>query len=436
MGVKPPTLLLCMRIQCPQGTVTQSGQMQIPGPSRRCLCDWVSLTSRVENLKELNKVKDTAEKVLSDNINTRQTVPLKSAGNYLDGIKWEKFGASLRWSSETAADLIGANYVGRCVNTVNLQLRGGTGIGSLRLTHASSILEQLVAIGMDSCRRLDLSIDVFNHPELTVRSIAEHLKEGDWKMPRRNPANYIFHGPLIDGGKTRKGSTLYIGTKDSDVQVVIYDKGAQQETSEDWIRFEVRYKDEPAGEALYRLLQYQNSAMESPDPPAFLDKAVVGMVRSACDIRDVSRYKGLASLPKNWAQSSLTSYPDVMHPVFAETAPLQIGSFKAANTFASRTRHLMRSSSKHIWRLAVISMAKGENPGSVALTMGAPGAHEISDEDFSEMSQCCGHTIKQLEAAEVACHTELCKLHGIDAECIASDRSRMREEFARSLGGV
>ena len=81
-------------------------------------------------------------------------------------------------------------------------------------------------------------------------------------------------------------------------------------------------------------------------------------------------------------------------------------------------------------------MAKGEDPGSVALTMGAPGAFEISDEDFSEMSQCCGHTIKELEAAEISCHTALCRLHGIDAECIASDRSRMREEFARSLGGV
>lgn len=416
--------------------MTHSGQTQIQEPTRRCLCDWASLTSHVQGLQELNKVKEMAEKVLSDNINTSQTVPLTSAGNYLSGIKWEKFGASLRWSSETAADLIGANHKGRCVNTVNLQLRGSSGIGSLPITHASAILEQMFALGLDSCRRLDLSIDVINHDELTVRSIADHLESGDWKIPRRDPSAYMFHGPLIDSAKRRKGASLYIGTRESDVQVVIYDKGAQQETSYSWIRIEVRYKDEPAGEALYRLLQAQNAAMESPDPFVFLDKAVVGMVRSACDIRDVSRYKGRTSLPKNWASSSLTSYPSVMHPVFAETAPLQIGSFKAANTFASRTRHLMRSSSKHIWRLAVISMAKGENPGSVALTMGAPGALEISDEDFSEMSQCCGHTIKELEQAEIDCHTALCKLHDIDYECIASDRSRMREEFAKSLGGV
>jgi len=416
--------------------VTHSGPMPTAGPTRRCLCDWVSLTSRVPDLKTLNKVKETAEKVVSDNVKTSQTVPLKSAGNYLAGLKWEKFGATLRWSSETAADLIGADYAGRCVNTVNLQLKGGTGIGSLPLTHGADLLGQLQAIGMNSCRRLDLSIDVFNHDELTVRLISESLKSGDWKIPRRDPATYMFHGPLLDSEKRRKGATLYIGTKESDVQVVIYDKGGQQQTENSWIRFEVRYKDEPAQEALYRLDQAQNAAMDSADPEAFLDKAVVGMVRSACDIRDVSRYKGRTSLPKNWASSSLTSYPSLMHPVFSETAPLQIGSFKAANTFASRTRHLMRSSSKHIWRLAVISMAKGEDPGSVALTMGAPGALEISDEDFSEMSQCCGHTIKELEQAEIQCHSALCKLHNIDFECIASDRSRMREEFARSLGGV
>jgi hypothetical protein len=209
-----------------------------------------------------------------------------------------------------------------------------------------------------------------------------------------------------------------------------------QQSDESWIRIEVRYKDEPAQEALYRLDQAQNAAMDSANPEAFLDRAVVGMVRSACDIRDVSRYKGRTSLPKNWASPSLTSYPSLMHPVFEETAALQIGGFKAHNTFASRTRHLMRSSSKHVWRLAVISMARGEDPGSVALTVGAPGAHEISDEDFCEMAQCCGCSIAELEKAEVACHTALCKLHGIDADCIASDRTRMREEFARSLGGV
>ena len=96
----------------------------------------------------------------------------------------------------------------------------------------------------------------------------------------------------------------------------------------------------------------------------------------------------------------------------------------------------MRSSSKHVWRLAVISQAKGDDPGAVALTVGAPGAHSIQDEDFMEMSQVSGCSIADLEQAERDCVTALCKLHGLDVECVTTDRIRLREELAVSLGGV
>ena len=96
----------------------------------------------------------------------------------------------------------------------------------------------------------------------------------------------------------------------------------------------------------------------------------------------------------------------------------------------------MRTAAKHMWRLAVISFAKGDHPGSVSLTMGAPGAGGIKDEDFIEMSQVSGFTIKELEEAELKCITALHQLHGIDVECINSDRTLLREEMARSLGGV
>ena len=416
--------------------MTHVGPRRTTEPSRRCLCDWASLTSRVETQIELEKVRQQAEKTLSDNINTSITHPLKSAGNYLHGIRWEKFGAQLRWSDSTTADLIGADYAGRCVNTVNIGLRGGTGIGSLPLSVGCGVLSQLQAIGFNSCRRLDVCIDVFHHDALSPRLIADRLASGDWKIPRRDPATFVFHGPVLDSVDSRKGATLYIGTRESDVQVVIYDKGSQMETEGSWIRFEVRYKDEPAGEALYRLMDAHNTAMDSADPEAHLDKAVVGMVRAAADIRDISKYKGRTKLPRNWASPTLTKYPDLMHPVFAETAPLRIGGFKATNTFASRTRHLMRSSSKHVWRLAVIAKAKGDDPGAVALSIGAPGAHSIQDEDFMEMSQISGCSIAALEEAERDCVTALCKLHNWDVECVTTDRIRLREELAVRLGGV
>jgi len=361
---------------------------------------------------------------------------MKSAGNYLEGKKWEKFGAELKWSSETAADLIGADYDGRCVNSVNVVLKGSSGIGALPLSRAAELLSRLQAIGFTRICRMDLTIDVFNAPELRTRVIANALEEGDWRIPRRDPRTFTYQGPLQDDVNGRKGATLYIGARGADVQVVMYDKGLQLDQEAPWWRIENRLRNAPAEEAFYRLQQFADSAMESHNPDEYIQNAVVGLVRGGCDVRDVTKYKGRDKLPKNWASDALTSYPALMHPVFGETAPLQVGSFKAVNTFASRTRHMMRSSAKHMWRLAIISLAKGRDPGDVALTIGAPGCFQISDEDFMEMSQVSGHSIAELEQAELKCHTLLLKLHGIDKECVASNRTEIREQLAVTLGGV
>lgn len=361
---------------------------------------------------------------------------MRSAGNFLDGESWERFGAELKWSTETAARLIDANFEGRCVNHVNVTLKGGTGIGSLRLTDSGSLISELHGLGFSRCPRLDLSIDLFNQPELTVRFIADRLKVGDWRIPRRSPDDYVFHGPLADSAEQKKGSTLYIGSRDSEIQVCIYDKGRREGASFPWIRIEVRYRKEKATEASYRLVQAYDSAMETGYPEEHLDHAVVGLVRSAFDVRDVSKYRGTRKLPKNWANDRLTNYPELMSNVFEETAPIHVGSFKASGVFASRTRHLSRSGGKHLWRLAIISIARGGDPGDIALTMGAPYAGCVSEEDFKDMAQTSTCTIAELEAAEIKAHTLLHKLHGLDVECIGSDRSLVRDELLRTTGGV
>lgn len=377
-----------------------------------------------------------ARQTISDHVSTYETKRMRSAGNFLAGEKWERFGAELKWSSQTAADLIDADPQGRCVNCVNVVLKGGSGIGSLPLASAAGLLTALQSLGFSSWARLDLSIDLVNVPELTVRLLAERLRDGIWKIPRRDPSSFNFHGPLIDKDGQKQSATLYVGSRDSEAQVCIYDKGRKEGTSYPWIRFEVRFRKERATEALFRLTQAYDTAMESPDPPAHLDRALVGLVRAAFDVRDVSKYRGTGKLPKNWANASLTTYPEVMHPVFEETAPIQVGSFKASGIMAARTRHLMRSGGKQMWRLAIISQAKGDDPGAIALTMGAAHAGTITDEDFKDMSQTSGFTVAELEAAELGVHTRLAKLHGIDAACIGSDRTLLREELLRTTGGV
>lgn len=405
-------------------------------PGRRCLCDWASLISKVSGQPELDELRPITRKVISDAVGVSDTKPMRSAGNFLAGEAWERFGAEMKWSSETAALLIDADFAGRCVNHVNVVLKGGSGIGSLPLTSAAGLLSELHGLGFSRSPRLDLSIDITNVPELTVRFIALQLKEGNWRIPRRDPSSYLFHGPLCDSAKTTKGSTLYIGTKESEIQVCVYDKGRREGASFPWIRIEVRFKQERATEALYRLVQAYDAAMESTDPPSYLDKALVGLVRSAFDVRDVSKYRGTGKLPKNWANERLTNYPEVMSRVFEEAAPIYVGSFKATGVFASRTRHLSRSGGKHMWRLAIISLARGGDPGDIALTMGAPHALTVTEEDFKDMAQTSGCSIAELEQAEIECHSRLLKLHGIDVSCIGSDRSLVREELLRTTGGV
>lgn len=411
----------------------------IPGnvaPRRRCSLDWASLSTKTANDSELKTVRTTVQQTIADHVRRHDTAPITRPGNFGEGIRFTGFGASIFWTTRTQAALNDWDEQGRAVGHVNVQLRGSTGLGGLPLLSSADLLAQVHELGFTSVRRLDLALDVFDHPELTVQRIRDELSAGRWKIPRRSVASMKYVGPIIHTPAGAQGATLYLGDLTSAARVAIYDKGAQQEQEDPWLRIEVRFKGEPAQEAVQRLQQALDAAGESPDAVRLMDHCVVGLIRSAFDVRDVTPYLAAGRLPKNWANAGSSTYPSLMHPVFEQTAPLELGSFKATGVFASRTRHLMRSASRHIWRLAIISAAKGEDPGVIGLTMGAPSAGSITDEDFQDMAQVSGFTIAELEAAELVCHSALFKLHGLDADCIGSDRTQLREELARSLGGV
>ena len=61
------------------------------------------------------------------------------------------------------------------------------------------------------------------------------------------------------------------------------------------------------------------------------------------------------------------------------------------------------------------------------------GVIDTKEEDWIEMSQCSGFTVQELEAAERSCVSALCKVHGIDAECLWTDRTRMRQGWSRAV---
>ncbi|NBP25305.1 MAG: hypothetical protein EBU81_12290, partial [Proteobacteria bacterium] len=308
------------------------------------------MTSQTDSDSDLKLLRETVVQVIADHVGRRDTLRMVKTANYGEGLKFADFGADVRWTTRTQALLNDWNEQGRCVGGLCVQLRGGTGIGALPLPQGVDLVSSLSELGLDRVRRLDLSIDVFDCPSLSVPLFRDRLSSGDWRIPRRDPASFTYTGPIVDKAVVKKGATLYIGGIGDDKRIAIYDKGAQQELDKPWIRFEVRLKGTPAEDALYRLRQASDAAQEHHDPQVFLDGCVVALVRAVLDVRDVSAYAVSGRLPKNWANAGTTTYPEVMHPVFAQVAPLELGSFKATGLYAARVRHLVHSSGRMMWR--------------------------------------------------------------------------------------
>lgn len=408
---------------------------ETPPPSRRASIDWASVTSFAETDPLLNDLRTHAADLISDVSGFRDREPIKRPGNFLHGERWKRFGAEIKWSSYTAADLADADHQGRCVGHLNVLLRGGSGVGAWTLPRTLDLLSQLRDVGFQKVPRLDLALDLFDHPELTVRLLAERLREGTWKIPRRDPATFDLHGPLMPGRK-RDGLTLYIGGRAHAQRIVIYDKGAQQDVDRPWLRVEVQLTHEAASEALWRLVEAHNSAMQSTCPDKLLADAHVALVRSAFDVRDVSALLVNGRLPQNWVRSTKAVLPELMHPLYGETAPIDIGSFKAVGTWASRFRHAQRSNAKFMWTLAVITEAKGDEPGAPALMLGSDAFGQCTDEDWDEIAQVTGIAPGVLADAEASCLSKVAELKGMGPGWVETDRTMRRHQVAVSYGGV
>lgn len=424
-----------MSFRYPRVTENHGLIPETPSPFRRASIDWASVSSFAETDPLLNDLRKHATDLVSDVSGFRDREPIKRPGNFLRGERWKRFGAEIKWSSYTAAALADVDPMGRCVGYANVVLRGGSGVGAWSLPRVLDLLSQLRDVGFSKVARLDLALDLFHHPDLTVRLLAERLKEGTWKIPRRDPETFTLHGPLVAGRK-RDGLTLYIGGRTHAQRVVVYDKAAEKGLDTPWLRVEVQLTHHAAEEALWRLVEAHNSAMQSTCPDKLLGDAHVALVRSVFDVRDVSSFLAAGGLPQNWVRSPRAKTPELMHPLYGETAPIDISSFKAVGTWASRFRHAQRSSAKFWWTLAVISEAKGEEPGAPALLVGMDGHEQCTDEDWDEIASVTGISAGELANAEAVCIRKVGELKGMGPHWVETDRTERRRQVAASFGGV
>ena len=400
---------------------------------RQSKIDWLSLTADSQSDAAIRELVETTRSLIRDACGYGETKVMTRPGNFGEGLTFTRFGADIKWTTRTQATLNDWDEQGRCVGKVSLTLRGSSGIGSLALDKAVSLITSLVNLGYVRCRRIDTTVDLFDDPYLDVFVIKEMLERGDWRIPRRDPHSYAFHGAVKRRSDGPTPSTLYLAPRSSDNRVTIYDKGAQMEAQRPWIRFERTSRSDNAQAVMDALLNKADAVWEGGLALPVLDMFVRETLKDAADIRDVTQFPEFPKLPKNWMRSPNAKTPECLEPVLGEAGALDLSDFRISGGLAAQFRHTIRSNGKCIWKMCLISLATGKDPGPVALEIGFPHHGRITDEDFIEMSQASGVTIGQLEKAELSAQQQFIDLTGADVNVLESDRTELRKEALARL---
>ena len=400
---------------------------------RQSKIDWLSLSADSETDDAMRARVEATRSVIRDACGYGEVEEMKSAGNFGEGLKFTRFGAEIKWTTRTQATINDWDEQGRCVGKTSLVLRGSSGIGSLPLDKAVSLITSLIDLGFVHCKRIDTTVDLFDDPYLDVFVIKEMLERGEWRIPRRDPKSYVWHGSVIRREGEPTPSTLYLAPKSSDNRVTIYDKGAQMESHRPWIRFERKSTKENAQAVFEALLERAEAVWEGGMALPALDKFVRETLKASADIRDVSQFPEFPNLPKNWMRSPNAKTPECLEPVLGEVAALDLTDFRISGGLAAQFRHAIRSTGKCVWKMCLIHLALGKDPGRVAIELGFPHHGRITDEDFVEMAQASGVTIEALEQAELSAQQLFIEMTGADVHVVGSDRTELRREALARL---
>ena len=99
------------------------------------------------------------------------------------------------------------------------------------------ILADLKAIESINITRLDIAYDIFDDDKL-LSLIVEAYNDGNYKSKLKS-SNII----VSRSAEGRTGTTINFGSRQSSVMIRIYDKSAERDTSEAWVRIEAEIKD-------------------------------------------------------------------------------------------------------------------------------------------------------------------------------------------------
>lgn len=190
--------------------------------------DWLTLTKKYPQdmwIKELgediNAVNLAAGVLRELGFETVFLQPTKSAGAY-------RYAYAEQWSSLTV-------YVSTDIERQGIMVTMPGGFNDDIMSR-----QTLLAIALDHgwhVTRIDIALDFFNTG--IKPDFVHHLYSMYHPRAPRNTS-------LIVGAH---GSTFYLGSRQSEAMLRIYDKGAEQKVDKDWLRVEAEYKGTKALEA-------------------------------------------------------------------------------------------------------------------------------------------------------------------------------------------
>jgi hypothetical protein len=165
-----------------------------------------------------------SQPVLHDYIlNNGSMKPCKAVNGYTDAYE-DVLGARVMWHSTRVDMGVHISYSGRTLNAYR-----DNGI------EAREVAEFHNARG-HHCTRIDVAIDSVDGA-LDIAGLWDAIKEKRYTLPFNRKAALVT---------STDGITLYIGSRTSDIFLRIYDKGAEQQTDDNWKRVEIELKGQRA----------------------------------------------------------------------------------------------------------------------------------------------------------------------------------------------
>lgn len=409
-------------------------QIQIPdeieGAVRGVYLDWLSVTAHFETDAAKQALQSGVCQALKDHLHSSDHQVSEHNGNFLDGWRFTRIGGQLRWSTATAADLIGASHEGRCVGSMNLILSGKSAIGAIPLDRACSLVMSLANLGFTNCRRIDFALDIHRLPGTEPDVIHRHLTSGTWRVPRR--ANFSLHAGFKQGEEQLLTPTLYIGDIKSDNFCRIYDRAKVLDLDHQCTRFERQARGKFAEILLESLQEVHDSAYAGPNAAVMVQDWALSAIRATCDFRCVGHFSG-RELPQNWSNRS--DPPALMEKVFGEVAALPIGSVVYRGGFAASFRHMQRMSSRVLSLHCIELKVRDGRVAKQLLAICGRRLEDLTEEDLVDLCQQDEHLtlFKAKRAKAQLIQQYLKEIEGLDVR-VSHQHVEDAERLERELG--